>query len=165
MSINPVFSKGYIFPYKMLIKLKWIALIVSYVLLVAVFLPGVGRENYGAVRWIGVGPITIQPSEIAKFGLVIFVSSYVAENPSRLKNFKGILPVLGAGGGICVLVILEPNMSITMCIGLLMVGLLFIGGAKIKHFLIVFIPVLLAVPILIAIEQPDIVYEPLNKKL
>mgnify|MGYP001623015848 CR=1 FL=1 len=141
-----------IFPYKKLKKLKWPALIVSLVLLAAVFVPGVGRESYGATRWIGLGPVTIQPSEIAKYGFVIFAASYAAEKPERMKSFVGMLPVLGAGAGICVLVILEPNMSITMCIGLLMVSILFLGGAKIRHFIVILIPIAVAVPVLIAIE-------------
>ena len=141
-----------LFPYRKLLKLKWPALIISLVLLAAVFIPGVGRESYGASRWIGLGPITIQPSEIAKYGFVIFAAAYASENPERMKKFVGMLPVLAAGGGICLLVILEPNMSITMCIGLLMVAMLFLSGVKIKHFLVILIPVVAAVPVLIAIE-------------
>lgn len=141
-----------LFPYRKLLKLKWPALIIPLVLLAAVFIPGVGRESYGATRWIGLGPITIQPSEIAKYGFVIFAAAYASENPERMKKFVGMLPVLAAGGGICLLVILEPNMSITMCIGLLMVAMLFLSGVKIKHFLVILIPVIAAVPVLIAIE-------------
>lgn len=140
------------FPYRNLKKLKWPALIVSLVLLAAVFIPGLGRESYGATRWIAVGPVTVQPSEIAKYGFVIFAAAYASENPERMKKFAGMLPVLAAGGGICVLVILEPNMSITMCIGLLMVAMLFLSGVKIRHFLVILIPVVAAVPVLIAIE-------------
>ena len=60
--------------------------------------------------------------------------------------------VLLAGGAICLLIIVEPNMSVTMCVGLLMLAMLFAGGMKIKHFLIIFIPAMLAVPILIIAE-------------
>ncbi len=97
------------FPYTKLQKLKWAALGVSVVLLAVLFIPGVGKENYGATRWINLGPLTIQPSEIAKYGFVIFAASYMSEKPERMKTFVGMLPVLGAGGGICLLVILEPN--------------------------------------------------------
>ena len=140
------------FPYIKLKKLKWAALAISVVLLAVLFIPGVGKENYGATRWINLGPLTIQPSEIAKYGFVIFAAAYASENPQRMKTLVGILPVLGAGIGICILVILEPNMSITMCIGLLMVSMLFLGGMKIKHFLIILIPALLMVPVLIIAE-------------
>lgn len=140
------------FPYGKLKKLKWPALIVSVVLLAAVFIPGLGVENYGATRWLGLGPVTIQPSEIAKFGFILFTAAYVSVKPERMKTFLGILPVLGAGGAICLLVILEPNMSVTMVIGLLMLAMLFLSGVKLRHFLIILIPAVLAVPVLIAIE-------------
>ena len=48
-----------------------------------------------------------------------------------MKKFTGMLPVLGAGGAICVLIILEPNMSITMCVGLLMLVMLFLSGVRV----------------------------------
>ena len=140
------------FPYRNLKKLKWPALIVSLVLLAAVFIPGLGVENYGATRWIGLGPITIQPSEIAKFGFIIFAAAYASENPERMKKFTGMLPVLAAGGGICLLIIAEPNMSVTMVVGILMVAMLFLSGVKIRHFLIILLPIALAVPVLIVME-------------
>lgn len=140
------------FPYRNLKKLKWPALIVSLALLAAVFIPGLGVENYGATRWIGLGPITIQPSEIAKFGFIIFAAAYASENPERMKKFTGMLPVLAAGGGICLLIIAEPNMSVTMVVGILMVAMLFLSGVKIRHFLIILLPIALAVPVLIVME-------------
>ena len=151
LGIVALLAAGF-FPYRNLKKLKWPALIVSLVLLAAVFVPGLGVENYGATRWIGLGPITIQPSEIAKFGFIIFAAAYASENPERMKKFAGMLPVLAAGGGICLLIILEPNMSVTMVVGLLMVAMLFLSGVKIKHFLIILLPIALAVPVLIVME-------------
>ena len=140
------------FPYRSLKKLKWPALIVSLALLAAVFIPGLGVENYGATRWIGLGSITIQPSEIAKFGFIIFAAAYASEKPERMKKFTGMLPVLAAGGGICLLIIAEPNMSVTMVVGILMVAMLFLSGVKIRHFLIILLPIALAVPLLIVME-------------
>ena len=133
-------------------KTRWIALIAPIILLLLVFIPGVGKSNYGATRWIGVGGVTIQPSELAKYGFVIFASAYMSENMGEMRTFKGVLPVLVAGGVICVLIILEPNMSVTMCVGLLMLAMLFLGGMKMKHFLWIFIPALSLVPILIIAE-------------
>lgn len=133
-------------------KARWVALILPIVLLALVFVPGIGKSNYGATRWIGVGSFTLQPSELAKYGFVIFASAYMADNMGKMRTFKGVLPVLGAGGGICVLIILEPNMSVTMCVALLMLAMLFLGGMKIKHFLWIFLPALLAVPLLIIAE-------------
>ncbi len=133
-------------------KVRWIALIAPMVLLLLVFVPGLGKTSYGATRWIGIGGITLQPSELAKYGFVLFAAAYMSENMGKMRTFKGVLPVLFAGGGICLLIIIEPNMSVTMCVGLLMLGMLFLGGMKIKHFMIIFIPALLAIPALIIAE-------------
>lgn len=133
-------------------KLCWIIYISSVVLLGLVFVPGLGKTNYGATRWIAIGGVTLQPSEIAKYGFVIFSAAYMAEDMGRMRTFKGVLPVLLSGGLICVLIIVEPNMSVTMCVGFLMLAMLFLGGMKIKHFMFIFIPVLLVVPIMIIAE-------------
>ncbi len=133
-------------------KIRYLGLIIPIILLALVFVPGVGKSNYGATRWIGIGPITIQPSELAKYGFVLFSAGYISDKMSEMRTFKGVFPVLLAGGAICLLIILEPNMSVTMCVALLMLAILFAGGMKIKHFLIVFIPVLLVVPALIIAE-------------
>lgn len=133
-------------------KVRWIALILPMVLLLMVFIPGVGKTNYGATRWIGIGGVTLQPSELAKYGFVIFASAYMADDMGKMRTFKGLIPVVLAGAGICLLIILEPNMSVTMCVGMLMLTMLFLGGMKIKYFLMIFIPAMLAVPIMILME-------------
>ncbi len=142
--VNPARLKGK--------KVRYIALILPMILLALVFVPGLGKSNYGATRWIGIGGFTLQPSELAKYGFVLFAAAYMAEDMGRVRTFKGVLPVLLAGGGICVLIIIEPNMSVTMCVGLLMLSMLFLGGMKIKHFLLIFLPALLAVPVMIIAE-------------
>ncbi len=138
--------------YQKLKKLKWWLVIISAILLVLVFVPGIGVENYGAKRWLNLGFFTIQPSEFAKFALVIFAAAYLSDNYEKIGKFKTLLPVLGVGLGFCLLVILEPNMSITMCIGLITLFMLFVGGAKMKHFVWLGIPAACAVPALIIIE-------------
>ena len=140
------------FDYRKLKKIRYIALIVPMILLALVFVPGVGKSNYGATRWIGFGSFTIQPSEIAKYGFVIFAAAYMSEHMDAMRTFKGMLPVLAAGGAICVLIILEPNMSVTMCVGLLMLAMIFLGGMKFRYFLIILVPALVAVPVLILME-------------
>ncbi len=139
-------------PYERLKKIGIPALVVSLVLLALVFIPGLGRSNYGATRWIGIGPITIQPSELAKLGFVLFAAGYFAKDPARMRTLRGCIPVLGAGLGICVLIILEPNMSVTMCVGAIMIGMLFLAGVSKKALAAVCVPVLLAVPALIIAE-------------
>ncbi len=138
--------------YRRLKKLGLPAVLVSLVLLALVFVPGVGKSNYGATRWIGVGSFTIQPSEIAKYGFVLFAAGYFAKDPARMRTFKGILPVLGMGLAVCALIILEPNMSVTMCVAALTVGMIFLSGASWKTIFTIAVPALLAVPALILME-------------
>ncbi|MBE7061549.1 MAG: putative lipid II flippase FtsW [Clostridiales bacterium] len=141
-----------IFDYKKLKKFTIPVSIISFIGLALVFVPGIGVENYGAKRWIGFGGLTLQPSEISKFALILFCAHYVSVRPERIKTFKGILPVLLFGGGTCALIILEPNMSITMCVALLMITVLFASGMKIKHFLYIILPLVLGAVALIFIE-------------
>ncbi len=138
--------------YHKLEKIKWIVLAVSMILLVLVFVPGIGFSNYGATRWIRLPFFTIQPSEIAKFSFVIWTSSYLAKNYDYVKKFSGLLPVLMVGGMYCLLIILEPNMSITMCMALTMIVMLFVGGMRAKHFAMLGSVGALAVPALIIAE-------------
>ena len=128
------------------------ALLLSLVLLALVFVPGLGKSNYGATRWIGVGSFTVQPSEIAKLGFVMFAAGSFAKDPARMRTLRGCLPVLGAGLCVCVLIMLEPNMSVTMCVGAVMIGMLFLAGISKKALAVICIPVLLAVPALILME-------------
>ena len=124
----------------------------SLVLLALVFVPGIGIENYGAKRWIGFGGFSLQPSEIAKFALVLVCSLYMSKNPSQMSGFKGIAVVSLLGVAVCLLVILEPNMSITMCVALVTFSMLFVGGVKIKHVVLCLLPLVVAVPLLIVAE-------------
>lgn len=140
------------FDYHKLEKIKYILLVISFILLGLVFVPGVGLTNYGATRWINLKFITFQPSEIAKFVFIIFSASILSKHSESVKSFKGILFVLIVGVIYCCLIILEPNMSITICMALLMVAMLFLGGARIKHFLLMVVPAILIVVLLIAIE-------------
>lgn len=138
--------------YNKLNSIGLVALIVGYVLLVLVFIPGLGVENYGAKRWIRLPGFTIQSSEIAKFCFVIFASSYLAKHHKDIKHFKSILPVVIGGGLMCLLIILEPNMSITMCVGFVMLVMLFVGGISFRHIMMLAIPAIALVPVLIIIE-------------
>lgn len=125
---------------------------ISIVLLGLVFIPGIGVESYGAKRWIGLGSFTFQPSELAKFAFVIYSAGVLSSDKHKNGSLKKSLPVLLAGTVVCLLVILEPNMSITVCIGLTMLAMLYVGGLKLKYFVAILIPVLLLVPLLIIME-------------
>lgn len=138
--------------YHKLSKFALPLLIVSFILLLLVFVPYIGVENYGAKRWIRLLFFTLQPSEIAKFAFVLFSAKYLSHHSHDVKNFRTLLPVLIVGVSICALIILEPNMSITMCVAFIMIFMLFIGGMSLKHFLLLISLALVAVPVLILIE-------------
>ena len=138
--------------YHLLKKYRWIILGITFVMLVLVFIPGIGMESYGAKRWISILGFSIQPSEIAKFALVIFMASYMSENHDKIKTFKGLLPVLAVAGIFCVLIMLEPSMSVTMCIAFVTLFMLIIGGMSKKHTLLFSVPASAVVPVLIIAE-------------
>lgn len=142
---------GCVFDYEKYGKAGVFLLAGCFVLLCLVFTP-LGYENYGAKRWISLGGITIQPSEIAKFAFIVFSAGYLSKKPERISSFRGVLPVLLAGGTCCGLVLAEPNMSVAVCFALLTAAILFTGGMKLRHFFVVALPAALAVPLLIAAE-------------
>ncbi len=132
-------------------KFYWIFYFVGAAFLLLVFIPGLGRTSYGATRWIGFGSFTIQPSEIAKFCLVFFLSGFLCDG-DKLSKFKNILITLALGGFYCLLIMLEPNMSITMCVAFTLIFMLFVGGMRLKVFGILTIPAIALVVVLILIE-------------
>ena len=133
------------------IKKLWIVgVVLAVVLLALVFVPGISIENYGARRWIGVGSFSMQPSEIAKFAYVLFCA--VIMSRLDITKLRNCLPQIGVGVLFCGLIIAEPNMSITMCMAMLMIIMLYLGGMKWKYFLVMLVPIALAVPLLIFME-------------
>ena len=139
------------FNYLKLKKIRYPLLAISLIMLALVFTP-VGVENYGAKRWIKFFGITVQPSELVKFSFVILAAAYFSNKPERALSFKGLLPVLLVGGAICALIMSEPNMSITVCVGAVMIIMLFCAGVKFKHLALIVAPLVALAPVLILIE-------------
>ena len=105
-----------------------IGLVVIF-LLVAVLIPHVGRTVNGSKRWIGVGMISLQPSELAKLGMAIFLSYYVTSKVSGLKRFvQDVLPILGIIGLVSGLLLLEPDMGSTTVVFIIALGILFMAN-------------------------------------
>ena len=132
-------------------KFYWVFYFVGLVFLLLVFIPGLGKSSYGATRWIGLGSFTMQPSEISKFCLVFFLAGYLCDG-DKLSKIKHILTTLSLGGIYCVLIMLEPNMSITMCVAFTLIFMLFIGGMRLKVFAFMIVPALALVVGLILLE-------------
>ncbi len=134
-------------------KLKKYALplyIVGLILLALVFLPVLGVESYGAKRWLNLGFFTIQPSEYAKFFMVMLIASFMSKHD--MSKFKNVCVVLVLGGLVALLLILEPNMSITMCVVAVLFAMLFFGGIKGGHLVLLIVPVIVGAVLLVLVE-------------
>ena len=142
----------YFFDYNILKKFKWPIYVFAVITLLLVFVPGIGIENYGARRWVSILGFSFQPSEFAKFALILFGACELSKNYKTIKSFKSIIKFLCIGGLLCLLIILEPNMSVTMCMGFTLVFMLIVGGMSKKHFSLLAIPACALVPLLILIE-------------
>lgn len=112
------------------------ALILAIVLLILVKIPGVGRRVNGADRWIGLGPLSIQPSEVIKLAMVLVMAHLLALNPHKIKSFrKGLLPILGLLGLIAGLIMLQPDLGTTLAIAGTTFFMLIAAGARVSHML------------------------------
>lgn len=131
-------------------KYSWVFYAAGLVLLAAVFVPGLGVESYGAKRWLNLGITTVQPSEYAKFTTVFFLADFMAERDMR--KTKNLFAALAIGLAECVLIILEPNMSITVCAAAVVAIMVFAGGAKRKSLAALGGGAALALPALIVAE-------------
>ena len=106
---------------------------VSVVLLIAVLL--IGIEVKGAKRWIGFGSFSFQPSEVAKFAIIVFLARSLTTNKDALKTFThGFLPYILIIGMVAGLVFLEPHFSGAVVIAMTGFIVMWAAGAKFKHF-------------------------------
>ena len=118
-------------------------LFASVLLLVLVFIPGLGKAAGGARRWIDLGFFSMQPSEIAKIGILIYLADFIQRRESRISNFfYGYIPPLVALGSVMFLIVLEPDLGTTITIGVIGLILLFLSGAKLKHIMATFLMVI-----------------------
>ena len=107
------------------------------ILLLAVLIPGIGSTVGGSSRWIVLGPISIQPSELAKIALILFIADvFSRKDPKAVQQLSHtVLPVIPVVGLLALLVMLQPDMGTTMVIGVIGFGLLFLSGAPLRYIL------------------------------
>ena len=106
---------------------------VSYLLLWCVFIPGIGVSAKGARRWVALGPLQFQPSDVMKFALVLFLAFYIAYAPERMKKFKyGILFPAAVIILVCGTTILEHHVSGAVILFLIGVVMILLSGASAK---------------------------------
>lgn len=115
-------------------KLATPILISTIILLILVLIPGLGKVVNGARRWLGVGSLALQPSEIAKLGMVIFSSASLAKGQDKITSFKkGLVPQLAILLLVFGLILKEPDLGTALAIGGTMFILFFTAGAKLSH--------------------------------
>lgn len=132
-------------------KFAKLILIACIILLLAVLV--VGIKVKGARRWLGTEQISIQPSEIAKIGLIIYFAYSMSTIKGKIKEFRYLVRYWALLGVFIVLLLLEPHFSICIIIGLTMVIMMLVAGAKIRYFAMAAIPIV-PIGVAIAIFEP-----------
>jgi len=109
-------------------------LVVAALAMILVLVPGVGSVRSGARRWLQLGPLTFQPSELAKFALVLYLARSLARRGERVREFwHGIVPHCIVVGMLAALCLLEPDFGTVALWGILLVLMLFAAGARLAH--------------------------------
>lgn len=122
--------------YKRLLYLTLPLMVLSMALLVVIFIPGVGIEAGGARRWISLGGMTFQPSELTKLALIFYFSHILTKKRERLNDFyQGYLPMLLVLGLFCMLIILQPDLGTAALIGVIIYIMFFVGGVPLSFTL------------------------------
>ncbi len=105
----------------------------SFLMLLAVKVPGIGVEINGARRWLGAGPLQFQPSELVKLALVLYAAGLLATTPARLRTIHGVTkPLLLVGGLAIVLVASQPDLGTSLVIAFTLGTLLFVAGVPLR---------------------------------
>lgn len=124
--------------------------IVSIILLILVLIPGIGVIRGGARSWIGIGSFSIQPAEIIKLTMILFLSAYIDKKEKEISKFKNISLLFGIIGLIFLLVMLQPDFGTGLVFVLTCVLVLFISGINIYYFIALGIIGILGAGLLIA---------------
>ncbi|MFN8544756.1 MAG: putative lipid II flippase FtsW [Candidatus Binatia bacterium] len=124
-------------------RMAYPLLVGSIVSLVLVLVPGIGVVRGGARRWLHLGPLVFQPTEVAKFALVLFLAHSLAKKGPRVREFAlGIVPHCLVVGVIALLCLLEPDFGTVVLSAGVLVAMLFVGGVRVLHLAALAIPAL-----------------------
>ncbi len=111
---------------------------VALLLLVAVLIPHVGKGVNGAHRWISLGVMNFQPSELAKFAVLLYAAGYMVRRMEMKERFfRAVLPMAAAVGIVGVLLLAEPDMGAFMVIAVIAMAILFLGGVNARMFALI----------------------------
>ena len=122
--------------YRVYYKYSNIILLISFILLVLVLIPGIGSIRNGSRSWFGIGSFGIQPSEAAKISLIIFTSKYLSNSNNYINKYlKGLLPILLVLLVFFGLIMLQPDLGTATIMFISIILILFIAGASNKFFI------------------------------
>jgi cell division protein FtsW len=128
--------------------------LVSVVLLAMVLVPHVGKVVYGARRWIGLGPLSFQPSELAKFTVLLYAADYMVRKMEvKERFFAAVWPMGLAVAMVGVLLLAEPDMGAFMVIAVIAMGILFLGGVNARMFFLIATVLMVAFMLIIASSE------------
>ena len=112
--------------------------IAAIVLLIAVLIPFIGKSVNGARRWIGLGFMNFQPSELAKWGVLLYAANYMVRKMDVKENFFAAVTPMGVAVTVVGLLLLsEPDMGAFMVIAVIAMGILFLGGVNARMFFLI----------------------------
>lgn len=125
------------FDYHRLKRIAAPVFLAALIFLVLVFVPGIGTKVYGASRWIQLGPISFQPSEMAKLAMILYLATWLeSRGRQKLRDFfEGFLPFLAILGVMGFLIIKQPNTGTLGIIVLTSIAMYFASGARISYIL------------------------------
>lgn len=122
-----------------------IYVIAVFLLLAVLFLP-VSHVINGARRWISLGPLTFQVSDFARMALILAIARSCEKAGAEIERFKTFLILLAKTGTICFLILIEPNMSTAVVLGVVALSMMFLSGARVAHIFSLF---LAAIPVIV----------------
>lgn len=125
--------------YRHLRKFAFYIFILSLALTALVFVPGLGMTHGGATRWLDLGAFTFQPSEILKYGFVIYLATWLSGMYKHAHKFTtGTLPFFGLLGVVAGLLLLQPDTDTFIVIGFAGIAMFFVAGGRVRDILILF---------------------------
>jgi cell division protein FtsW len=128
--------------------------VVALLLLIAVLIPHVGRVVNGARRWLSFGGFSFQPSELAKFAVLLYAAGYMVRKMEVKEHFfRAVLPMGAAVGVVGFLLLAEPDMGAFMVIAVIAMGILFLGGVNARMFLLIALVLFVAFGLMIALSE------------
>jgi cell division protein FtsW len=126
----------------------------SLVLLILVLVPFIGKGVNGARRWIALGPLNFQPSELAKLAVLLYAADYMVRKMDvKERFFRAVLPMAGAVAIVGLLLLAEPDMGAFLVIAVIAMGILFLGGVNARMFFLIATILVVAFAVMIALSD------------